>query len=92
MVQDRFPAGRFDAIRRHAERPQRLFNFGRQDQMINPLKKIGGCFLTHSPGQLAREAVALQERIHALAQKLFRAKRQGPIERIIHSDTIPDKT
>jgi len=91
MMQDRFPARRFDAIRRHAERPQWLFILGRQNQMVHPFKEVGAGFLAHPPVQLARETVALQERIHALPQKLFRFKGQRPIELIIHSDTIADK-
>ena len=91
MMQDRFPAGSFDAVRGHAERSQQLFILGRQDEMVDPFKKVGAGLVAHPPGQLAPETVALQERIHAFPQKFFRVKRQRPVEWIIHSDTISDK-
>jgi hypothetical protein len=72
-----FPRRRFDAIRRHSKCPQRLFILGRQDQVINPFKKVGASFLPHPLGQMAREAVALQEGTHALPQKFSASNASG---------------
>ena len=89
MMQDSLAAGCFHAVRHHAERPQRMFNVGRQDQMVDPFEKIGPSLLAHALSQAPREAIALQEGTHQLAQKFLRVKRHRPIEPIIHKNNLP---